>query len=417
MNNDINKVLSLYNYILENKKLVFLNELTTVQLNKTSYSNVKYDSDGTQNDEVNKALLDDLQTAASKSGVIATITTAKTGHSTETITGNQSRHGFQTAVDIAILNGIGAGGASNQNDGNAQFRNLGNKLKDALVSMGYSWNVESNKDKAVLWQTSTGGNHFNHLHVSNRTGASGASAASGTTTTNQLGPKEINPDTLYYKPKEIDPDTLYYPPASAQNESYSLISEEKIYGSFGNGASTSSNGYNVIIPKDKNPKIKSPVDGVIRKKNSSYGCKNQIDIVHEVNGEEFYLEYCGLKSTKDSGDVFKSEIIGQIGDDDVRVTLYNSSKERVPIGYYKEKESSGKKNSSKSKKNSYKSKKIEIDKNYYPSKDVDVDTRYLTTRNIDPDEKGSFKGITKNNSMREDYRIQKNISKIRKLLK
>ena len=36
--------------------------------------------------------------------------------------------------------------------------------------MGYVWNVESGNDKAVLWQTNTGGNHFNHLHISNRSG-------------------------------------------------------------------------------------------------------------------------------------------------------------------------------------------------------------------------------------------------------
>ena len=38
--------------------------------------------------------------------------------------------------------------------------------------MGYIWNTESGNDKAVLWQTNTGGNHYNHLHVSNKAGAS-----------------------------------------------------------------------------------------------------------------------------------------------------------------------------------------------------------------------------------------------------
>ena len=76
------------------------------------------------------------------------------------------------AVDVAILNGIGSGGASNSTNGNAEFRRLGNKLKNALVSMGYTWNRESGNDKAVLWQTNTGGNHYNHLHISNRTGVS-----------------------------------------------------------------------------------------------------------------------------------------------------------------------------------------------------------------------------------------------------
>jgi hypothetical protein len=75
-------------------------------------------------------------------------------------------------VDVAILNGIGAGGATNSTNGNSEFRRLGNKLKDALVSMGYTWNRESGNDKAVLWQTNTGGNHYNHLHISNRTGVS-----------------------------------------------------------------------------------------------------------------------------------------------------------------------------------------------------------------------------------------------------
>jgi hypothetical protein len=75
-----------------------------------------------------------------------------------------------TGVDVAILNGIGSGGATNEYNGNEKFRNLGNELKDALVSMGYSWNRESGQDKAVLWQTNIGGNHYNHLHISNRVG-------------------------------------------------------------------------------------------------------------------------------------------------------------------------------------------------------------------------------------------------------
>ena len=37
--------------------------------------------------------------------------------------------------------------------------------------MGYNWNGEGKSNpKAVLWQTNIGGNHFNHLHVSNTTG-------------------------------------------------------------------------------------------------------------------------------------------------------------------------------------------------------------------------------------------------------
>ena len=57
-------------------------------------------------------------------------------------------------------------------NGNPSFREKGNLLKDALVKLGYTWNTESGNNKAVLWQTNTGGNHYNHLHISNRTGVS-----------------------------------------------------------------------------------------------------------------------------------------------------------------------------------------------------------------------------------------------------
>ena len=67
-------------------------------------------------------------------------------------------------VDIGLLNGINSSGT--------EFRALGDKLKDSLVSLGYTWNSESGNPKSVLWQTNTGGNHYNHLHVSNNSGES-----------------------------------------------------------------------------------------------------------------------------------------------------------------------------------------------------------------------------------------------------
>lgn len=157
----------------ESRLFRILNELEMVQLADTSYSNVKFDNDATQYDSVNKSLLDDLQKAAEAADIVLTITTAKSGHAHNVKNSDRkSRHMSQTAVDISILNGIGSGGATNKTNGNPEFRKLGNKLKDALVALGYTLNSESGNDKAVLWQTNTGGNHFNHLHVSNRSGAS-----------------------------------------------------------------------------------------------------------------------------------------------------------------------------------------------------------------------------------------------------
>ena len=147
--------------------------INLVPLNRTNFSNLKYDNDNTKNDSVNQALLDDIQAAAKSVGIVATITTAKSGHNRLVKSGRAtSRHMNGTGVDVAILNGIGAGGATNATNGNAQFRELGFKLKDALVSMGYVWNREAGNTKAVLWQTTIGGNHFNHLHISNNSGLS-----------------------------------------------------------------------------------------------------------------------------------------------------------------------------------------------------------------------------------------------------
>lgn len=168
MNNEVNKIISVYTTILENKSI--LKEFNTIRLGDTNYSNVKFDNDATRNDSVNTALLDDIQQAASNVGIVATITTAKSGHSQKTKSGYTSRHMSGAGVDIALLNGVGSGGASNSSNGSAEFRALGNKLKDSLVSLGYTWNSESGNPKAVLWQTDTGGNHYNHLHVSNNSG-------------------------------------------------------------------------------------------------------------------------------------------------------------------------------------------------------------------------------------------------------
>jgi hypothetical protein len=113
-------------------------------------------------DNIYKPLLQDVQAAAAAANVKVSITTAVSGHDPGT------RHESGNAVDIAVINGVGSGGATNSVNGNATFRELGNKFKNELVALGYSWNREIGQSKAVLWQTSAGGNHFNHVHVSRR---------------------------------------------------------------------------------------------------------------------------------------------------------------------------------------------------------------------------------------------------------
>lgn len=144
-----------------------ISEATLVQLDDTSYSNVKYDTDGTQKDRVNKILLDDVQTASRNAGLTVTITTATSGHPSLN-SPKPSRHKTNSAVDVSIINGISSGGATSQSNGNPEFRILGNKLVDELVKLGYILNSEGSNPKSIIWQTNTGGNHFNHVHISNK---------------------------------------------------------------------------------------------------------------------------------------------------------------------------------------------------------------------------------------------------------
>jgi peptidoglycan hydrolase-like protein with peptidoglycan-binding domain len=141
-----------------------------INAGSTNYSNLKFSSKSS-GDNLSQALLDDIQAAASSVNVVAKVTTANTGHSYLTTSGNVSRHTKNIAVDIGYLNGKVCNAKGPEYDCGS-FKTDGDKLKDALVSMGYVWNKEKGNQKAVLWQTYIGGNHYNHLHVSNNGEAS-----------------------------------------------------------------------------------------------------------------------------------------------------------------------------------------------------------------------------------------------------
>ena len=318
----IKDILSSYETILENKNLI--SELEMIPLANMSYSNVNRDDDGTKNDSVNKALVDDIQAAAKAIGVTATITTAKTGHNEQTTTGNKSRHTDGTGVDIAIINGIGSGGATNEKNGNQQFRELGYKLKDALVSMGYIWNTENGNDKAVMWQTNTGGNHFSHLHVSNRTGnSSGTPTVSGSSGSSLSGTSDT--DTVSTSRNRSFIHKLAAPLLNA-------VGIKEQFSKFGDRVK-SSNGM-IILPSDENQKIVSPVNGKIVNFKSIESCENQVSIEFQDGSDVSYLVYCGMSNpTTYTGDIVSSG--DRIGNtfSDVTVTLYNSNGKKQKINY------------------------------------------------------------------------------------
>jgi hypothetical protein len=119
-----------------------------VQLSSTSYSNCKYDKDGTQNDYVNSLLVSDINDAAKSVGIIATITTAKSGHN-KNVKGskNVSRHMNGTGVDVAILNGIGS------NISNLNYNNIDKSLFHNQESKDYLmiYSTPLNVQYSTLW--------------------------------------------------------------------------------------------------------------------------------------------------------------------------------------------------------------------------------------------------------------------------
>lgn len=127
-------------------------------INVQSYSNIVF-SDSVKSDvpNINPALLANINAAATTAGVTVTITTAITGHSETTVTGQESRHVKGNAVDISIINGVAVSTPIG--------KGFAEKFVQALVDLGYVKNKESGNDTAVLYGIP---DHTDHVHVSNK---------------------------------------------------------------------------------------------------------------------------------------------------------------------------------------------------------------------------------------------------------
>lgn len=310
--------MSTYESILENRNVL---EAADV------YDNVDFENIGHGNpasDKINTALLQDVQNAAKSAGLKVNITTAVSGHDRGT------RHETGNAVDVARINGVGSEGATNSTNGNAKFREFGNKLKDALVSMGYVWNSESGNPKAVLWQTNTGGNHYNHVHISNNTKDTSQqpTGTSGTTSDTTSG-EETTTNTGGSKSGEF-----------ARQIGKSLlgaigINESKFYSSFGKNHNL--RGGEIILPKEFNSTVKSPVNGVISHTSNRSNCDDPLIIKVRLDDETLLLSYCGLESTglRIGDRVSKGDVLGR-SDSDIRITLTTLNGRRQYIDINKE---------------------------------------------------------------------------------
>ena len=290
-----NKIFGLYEEISSNKKMV--KEVSDVYDNVDFKDNIVGKSKPSQ-DNINKALLADIETAAKNAGVQVDVTTAVSGHREKASSGNRSRHPSGNAVDIAIIDGKSV---------SPSIKSTVEKFVDELVKLGYTKNSESGNPKSVL--TFGFPKHDNHIHISNTT---------STPSTDTSDKEETEKDTEKGTDGILD---LLGPLKGALG-----IFEQKQFGK------NVTNRYGIIvIPGDVNNKIVTPISGIVNNTRYSSNCVNQITIENSDN-KTLYLQFCGISSPKvrNGQKVSAGEVIGKT-DDDVQVTLYDSSWNRKNI--------------------------------------------------------------------------------------
>lgn len=306
MNKDLQKILSIYNTILENKNIVL--EVSDIYPN-IDFKDYVVGNSTPSKDNLNLNLLSDIQKAAELSNIKVGVTTGTSGH--ESL---PSRHPSGNAVDIAIINGESVS-KSNRNDAD--------KFVNALVGMGYVKNREtSNDDKAVLTFGVPG--HDNHVHVSNSKGNVETLSDKISSTVDA----SITP-TISQTQSDVPIDTTVAKWAGKIGKAlgYTESIQEQI--NFGTNYSNISG--TILLPSGSNPKIKSPISGIVNNTRYNSGCKNQITIENTDNSK-IYLEFCGISrpTVKDGESISEGQVIGKT-DTDVEVILYDSSFNRINI--------------------------------------------------------------------------------------
>jgi len=193
------------------------------------------------------------------------------------------------------------------------------------------------------------GSDYDHLHIGVETGnvrqflndngtlkCANGQSISGTTVTSgssdkaysdatktSTTPKSLNP----FNASGVEKDDFLTNVAKGLTGQKESIQEQRNFGK------DISNRYGrIIIPKDSNPKIKSPISGVVYNKRYSSSCVNQITILNTDN-QKIYMQFCGISSPKvrDGQSISVGDTLGNT-DSDVEVTMYDSSWGRIPIG-------------------------------------------------------------------------------------
>jgi len=299
------EILKIYEEITNSKKLV--KEVVD------TYDNIGF-KDGVvgsstpSKDNINPDLLSDIQIAAKNAGVNVDITTAVSGHGEKTKSGNISRHPSGNAVDISIIDGRAV---------SKYIRGTVDKFVEELVKLGYVKNSESNNPKSVLTFGVPG--HDNHIHISNII----RSSSNITTSTN-------DPSEDAYNYATSDQSMSNIPKYASVVENVPV--KEKVLQEQSNFGKNVSNRYGrVVIPKEGNPKIKTPISGKINNSKYFSSCKNQITIENYDNGKVF-LQFCGISNplVRNGQNVSVGDVLGET-DSDVEVLMYDNTWNRINI--------------------------------------------------------------------------------------
>jgi len=358
--------------LIKKSKDIISEIFVTVASVENQYPNLIF-SKRTKADKLNKTLLDDIQKATEISNTKVTIDFAKKGHRKKAASGYISRHyeGFAVDIDWIFFEGKKyLVSPSNQN--------IVAKFTSALSSMGYHKNSEfykKNNGEVVRYPkaylTFGAKDHDNHVHVSNLTDAASdvdpnVVTPSETQTSSPLDYLENMSDeskqtlaqvgigtgvvgaSLYGLSKSGDKKDSEKKSISSRalggaaekfiyggdKESpffTESLNEQNIPGSFGRDSVYTGNA--VKIPKNKNSKIYSAVDGQISR---GVGCTNSIHIWFDNNS--YYLRYCNLKNPPRTGSVSTGSNLGE-PQDDVLVYLYDRNNNVKNISYYKSRSS------------------------------------------------------------------------------
>jgi hypothetical protein len=134
--------------------------MVTISNVETSYPNIIFQK-RTKQDNINKALLDDIQKAAAENNQKVTVDWAKSGHSKYSKSGKVSRHYKGSAVDIDFIYQNGKKYVVSP-----QNREIVEKFTDTLKRMGYNKNAEG-KPNPKSFLTFGFEGHSDHVHVSN----------------------------------------------------------------------------------------------------------------------------------------------------------------------------------------------------------------------------------------------------------